>query len=148
MVRLSRMTDYGIVLLCHFAAGRGGSVRTARDLAAASHLPLPTVSKLLKQLARGELLEAQRGVRGGYRLARPAQDIRLDEVLGVLEGPVALTVCSTEEPRACTLESHCVCEANWRLINRAVRDALSQIRLADMAEPRGAALATLRGPGA
>ena len=72
MIRMTRLTDYGIVLLTHFARQDGRDPRSAREIAAASHLPRPTVSKVLKLLARKGLLTAQRGVKGGFALSRAA----------------------------------------------------------------------------
>src|SRR4029077_19456303 len=95
MVKLGKLTDYGLVLMTCIAKGQGVSLRTATDLAAESHLPLPTVSKLLKELLQSGLLVSQRGVKGGYTLARPARDIALNDIIAALEGPVALTQCST-----------------------------------------------------
>jgi DNA-binding IscR family transcriptional regulator len=66
MIRLSKLADYGIVLLSYMA-GDTSTVHTARDLAEASSLRLPTVSKILKALARSELLVSHRGANGGYR---------------------------------------------------------------------------------
>ena len=68
MIRMSRLTDYGIVLMSYMAAHRERAINAA-ELAAAAQLPLPTVSKLLRLLAREELLVSQRGVKGGYTLA-------------------------------------------------------------------------------
>ena len=68
MIRISRLTDYGIVLMSHLAA-HGDRVHNANEVAAEAHLPLPTVSKLLRLLAKEGLLESHRGVKGGYGLA-------------------------------------------------------------------------------
>ena len=72
MIRIGKMTDYGIVLLSYFASHPESKAFTARDLAGEAKLPLPTVSKILKTLCRGELLLSHRGVNGGYRLGQPA----------------------------------------------------------------------------
>ena len=69
MFRMTKLTDYGIVLLTHFAAHDDQVAHTARELALETRLPLPTVGKLLKQLSRGGLLASQRGTKGGYSLA-------------------------------------------------------------------------------
>ena len=77
MLRITRQTDYGIVLLCRFAALRPGAVRNARDLAQEQHLPLPMVSKILKLLGRARLLVSHRGAAGGYHLARAPEAISI-----------------------------------------------------------------------
>jgi FeS assembly SUF system regulator len=134
MIRLSRLTDYGIMLLTLMARDRDGATQSARDVAARSRLPQPTVSKLLKALAHGGVLETHRGVRGGYRLARPAEDITVADVIAALEGPIGITEC-TAHPGACGVEPLCPVRTNWGKINRAVLEALTGISLAEMARP-------------
>src|SRR2546426_12150391 len=102
MIRLGKLTDYGLVLLTHIAQNHDRLLHTARDLAVESRLPLPTVSKLLKELLQGGLLVSHRGIKGGYSLARMPREISMAEIIAVIEGPIALTECSTERDR--TLE--------------------------------------------
>jgi FeS assembly SUF system regulator len=135
MVRLTKLTDYGLVLLTYMARERDVSLWTARDLARESGLPKPTVSRLLQELLKGGLLVSERGIKGGYSLARRARDISIAEVIAVLEGPIALTECSTEVSGLCDLESCCVIKNNQQLISPAVRTLLLRITLADLAEP-------------
>jgi FeS assembly SUF system regulator len=134
MIRMTRLTDYGIVLLTLFARDPKRPMRSARDLAAEAHLPQPTVSKLLKVLARHGLLEAHRGVRGGFNLARPASEITVSDVVAALEGPIGVTECSTHSG-GCSIERFCIVRSNWRKINEVVQDALRGITLAEMARP-------------
>lgn len=131
---MTRLTDYGIMLLVGFARGPAGRMRSAREIAAAAHLPLPTVSKILKLLARQGVLKAHRGVHGGFSLARPPKSIAVADVILALEGPVAMTECSGRG-RRCTVEPFCTVRNNWRRINHAVVVALRGITLADMARP-------------
>lgn len=135
MLRITRQTDYGIVLLTRFAALPAGGVRNARDLAAEQRLPAPMVSKILKLLARGGLLASQRGATGGYRLARPAHEIVISEVIEALEGPIAMTECLGSGP-TCAIEPSCPSRPNWQRINVAIHRALADVRLSDMLPPR------------
>lgn len=141
MIRIAKLTDYGIVLLTHYARDGGPTVLNARDLAAEASLPLPTVSKLLKLLSKAGLLASHRGVSGGYSLARRPTEITVAEIIGALEGPIAVTECSSESHGLCTLEAVCPTQSNWRKINTAVRRALDDLTLADMVTPVPAALA-------
>jgi len=131
MIRLGRLTDYGIVLMSHLAATDDGP-HNARDLAAQTQLPLPAVSKLLKLLARAGLLTSSRGAKGGYALARPASEITVPQMIEALEGPIALTDC-TLHAGACSQEPSCHVRTPWQRINRAVHDALARVRLSDLA---------------
>jgi len=145
MFRMTKMTDYGIVLLTQFAAHEDRPAFTARELAHDTRLPLPTVGKLLKQLSHGGLLSSQRGTKGGYFLARPAREITVAQIIEVLEGPMALTEC--QAPGVCDQERFCSVKPNWLVINRTVRDALSNVTLADMARPMRPVFAISPSPG-
>jgi len=134
MIRLSRITDYGIVLMVRLAQNPAAEARNARHLAAEADLPAPVVSKVLKTLAREGLLSSQRGSKGGYALARDAADISVPEMITALEGPISLTECSLH-PGTCSQESSCGVREPWQKINSTVHDALSKITLADLAMP-------------
>ena len=139
MIRMTKLTDYGIVLLTHIARHPERLTQNAPDLASLAHLPLPTVSKILKLLAREGLLVPHRGAKGGFSLARAADEITVADVIEALEGPIALTECSAHGGSdRCGIESLCPVTSNWRRINQAVLDALRGITLAEMAQPLGA----------
>ena len=138
LFRLSKITDYGVVLLAHLA-GRNAdadpqSPHAAREVALEVDLPLPVVSKVLKSLARQGLLESHRGSKGGYSLTRSAAEITVSEIVGALEGPVALTECNLG-PHRCEHEVGCPVRGPWQVINRVVQAALDRVTLADIADP-------------
>ena len=134
MIRITKQTDYGIVLLTHLAANPEHQYN-APELAAEARLPLPMVSKILKLLARESLLDSHRGVKGGYSLARQPEAISMAEIIAALEGPIAITECISVEGD-CSHEPLCPVRSNWRRINQAVRTALAGITLAEMAHPK------------
>jgi FeS assembly SUF system regulator len=138
MIRMNKLTDYGIVLLTHLARQRAGPIHSARDLADASHLPAPTVNKLLKKLSQARLLTSQRGVNGGYTLAKDPAQISVAEVINALEGPIGMTECSSVAG-LCSLEPTCPNRSGWRNISEAIRDTLQKLSLQDIAQPRAAA---------
>jgi FeS assembly SUF system regulator len=131
MIRMSRLTDYGIVLLTHLATGEPG-VQTAPDLASSSHVPLPTVSKILKELSKAGLVLSHRGRKGGYSLARPADQISMAQIIVALEGPLGLTDCSTVSAGACNLESICPARSPWGVISRVIERALQDVSLSSL----------------
>jgi FeS assembly SUF system regulator len=135
MVRLSKLTDYGMVLMSCFARAPAGSLRTARDLAAESRVPLPTVSKVLKELLASGLLVSRRGIQGGYCLAREPRQISLADIITALEGPVALTECSTDVSGLCDVEACCAIKKNQQVISEAIRGVLAKLRLSDLIQP-------------
>lgn len=130
MLKVSKLTDYGTMILGCLAQ-TGGQSLSAKKISAATRLRLPTAQKLLKQLAAHGLVRSERGALGGYRLARNARDINAVEILEALEGPMALTECSHAEGQ-CELESFCTVGGAWQQINRAIRGALTEVTLADL----------------
>lgn len=146
MIRITKLTDYGIVLMSTLSAAEDARF-AAPELAAQTQLPLPVVSKILKQLTRSGLLVSQRGANGGYSLARSAQEVSVAEIITALEGPIAMTECIEDAPGVCDMEGSCPVSSNWSRINRAIRDALDGITLAEMSHPEPAKLVTLGGGG-
>lgn len=133
MLRLTRLTDYGILLMTHMAAA-GVSTFTAAMLAESTHVPLPTVSKVMQMLLHQGLLESIRGAHGGYRLSREPAQISVGEIITSLEGSIALTECNLEGS-ACDQLPFCTTSSHWQKINDAIRNALEMISLEDMARP-------------
>ena len=134
MIRLSKLTDYAVVMLSHMAA-REGEVYTACRLATRTSVPEPTAAKILKHLAKAGILSSQRGSNGGYELARPAAEVSVAEIIVALEGPIALAACVDGSDDHCGVERLCAMRGNWNRVNTAIRAALEDITLADMAQP-------------
>lgn len=133
MFRMSKLTDYGTVVMTYMAR-EPEKVHSAHEIAAQIKVGLPTVSKVLKLLARGQLLTSHRGTKGGYSLARGPGDISIVQIIDALEGPVGLTECSSA-PGLCVQESSCSVRVNWLRINEAIREALDTVTLAEMMHP-------------
>jgi FeS assembly SUF system regulator len=130
MLRMSKLTDYGTMVLAQLAS-RDGALSTCGAVAEATHLGQPTVSKLLKLLVRAGLVVSERGVQGGYALARAPENITAAEIIDALEGPVAITECSSVDG-GCDLESFCRVGMAWQRINSSIRKALEDVTLADL----------------
>ena len=144
MLRVSKLTDYAtIVMTCLVDAG--DRVLSAQCLAERARLVVPTVSKLLKQLAQAGLVVATRGINGGYRLARTPQRISVADIVIAMEGPIGMTECSAHAG-LCDHEPHCGVRVNWQRINQAIADALASVTLGDMVKspPKRGATIPLR----
>jgi FeS assembly SUF system regulator len=133
MLRLSKLTDYATVILS-FIAKDDTHVHAAMEIAAATGIALPTVSKILKLLVNAKVLISTRGAKGGYALARKPERITVASVISALEGPIALTECSISH-QGCEQASGCDIRGNWALINRTIHNALESVTLADMLKP-------------
>jgi FeS assembly SUF system regulator len=134
MLRMGKLTDYGIVLMTYLAANRQQQ-HSAHAIADAVKVPLPTVRKVLKSLSHGGLLDSERGVMGGYSLSRAPEKVSVAEIITAMEGPIALTECVSDESH-CEQETHCAVQTNWTRINNAVFHALDEVKLSDMLAPQ------------
>ncbi|MGI9261634.1 MAG: SUF system Fe-S cluster assembly regulator, partial [Woeseiaceae bacterium] len=123
-------TDYGTLVLAHLSAEED-SLTSAAEVATATGIALPTVSKLLKSLAKSKLVRSTRGAQGGYQLARSSRDISAADIIDALEGPVHITECSADDSH-CDFESVCNVGGAWQRINVAIRRALGDISLNDL----------------
>ncbi|MCX7378869.1 MAG: SUF system Fe-S cluster assembly regulator [Alphaproteobacteria bacterium] len=135
MLRLSKLTDYAVVVLIRLAEGERPTpdcVQTSPGLAAATGVPEPTVAKVLKALASAGLVASTRGARGGYRLLRPLCQVTVADVITAVDGPIALTACVDGSTLGCDVSSVCAVKGRWDLVNDAIQNSLSSITLADM----------------
>ncbi|MGA9865185.1 MAG: SUF system Fe-S cluster assembly regulator [Acetobacteraceae bacterium] len=130
MLRLSKLTDYAVVVLVRLSAG--DAVQTSPGIAAATGIPEPTVAKVLKALAGNGLVASQRGAHGGYRLLRSLGGVPISEVIEAIDGPIALTACVDGGTGNCEAEHICPVRGRWDPVNDAIQQALSTITLADM----------------
>lgn len=142
MLRMTKQADYAIVLMTQLVSEPQRQLN-ASEIAAQTELPQPIVSKILKLLARRELLVSHRGAKGGYRLARAAEEISVAEIIEAVEGPIAITECVDETPGECSQEPICPVRGNWQRINGAVRHALEEITLREMTHPVSPTLVTI-----
>ncbi len=135
MIRLNKMTDYAIVMLSHMAGGKGsgdGKVMTAVRMAQDSGVPLPSVSKLMKQLSKAGILTSHRGAGGGYSLDRAAGQVTVADIVTALEGPIALTSCIDGADTSCGSMPLCSLSGNWNQVNNAIHKDLESVSLAEM----------------
>lgn len=132
MLKLSRLTDYAVAALVRLSAASG--VETSPGIAGGIGVPEPTVAKVLKLLAGQGLVVSTRGARGGYRLGRPLAQISIAEIIVAIDGPIALTSCVEGSGGTCGSQMLCPVAGRWDPVNAAIRTALQNISLAEMAQ--------------
>lgn len=133
MFKINKLTDYSTVVMCYLAEAPE-KVHNAKDITMHTHINQPTVSKILKMLAKAHLLVSQRGVNGGYQLAKSPDNISIAEIVLAIEGVVGLTECSMEHSH-CNIQDSCHIRGNWRQISHIVRQMMHNLTLADLAKP-------------
>ncbi len=135
MLKISRLSDYAIVLLTALAGDPrekpGDQRANARALAERTGINMPTVGKLLKLLNGEGIVQSRQGRSGGYFLARPAAEITLAEIIEAIDGPIAMTDCFRPD-HDCAMKGDCAVRPHWAAINRGVHALLDATTLADM----------------
>ncbi|WBY17024.1 SUF system Fe-S cluster assembly regulator [Erythrobacteraceae bacterium WH01K] len=131
-MRLSNLADYAIVTMCAATRHCGGGRVSAGELAQETGLPAPTVQKVVSKLSGAGLLRSVRGAGGGLQLARPAAAITVADIVEAVEGPIALTACV--DGSDCVVGDTCAVKPHWPTINNALRGALADIPLTQLAQ--------------
>jgi len=135
VLRISKLTDYGTVLLAYLAVNQS-TIYSAAEIAGATKISIPTTSKLLKLLARSGLVISCRGINGGYQLSKDPSKISATDIIDALEGPISITECSGNAC-SCEFESTCNVSISWQKINILIRDVLDGVSLKDLLENKG-----------
>ena len=135
MLKISRLTDYGLLATVYLARHQG-LVVSAREIAAFYHLPLPMITKVLKTLGASGMIHSHRGAGGGYSFDGDAERTTLGELIEVLEGPWDLVECESTDDEGhavCGIRVSCPSRRFMFGINRAIKGAFEQVTLADLA---------------
>lgn len=150
MLSFTRKIDYAMVAMTHLAMEQNQMAQpddsesdkqhatiSAKQIAELYGLPLPLLTNILKDMKHTALLNSTRGARGGYYLARDADQITLVDVIESAEGPISMTPCCTPEltPKSaqCQLWGHCPLSPMFRKLHQKMVDFLRSLTVADLA---------------
>lgn len=135
MIRLSKLTDYAIVVLSQMA--REPQARYASSqLASNTGVPETTVAKILKSVSAAGLINATRGAQGGYQLNIAGDKMTVRAIIEALEGPIAITDCVGGAQGCCNSEAKCPMRGNWDKVNDTIIHELDGVMLTDMMQTR------------
>lgn len=133
MLGISRQTDYAVRVVLHLACLEAGAQVSISEISESRKLPMPFVRRLIKPLVSRGILASARGSAGGIRLARPARDISLLEVVQAMEGGVALNHCA-DGHKGCPLAAGCPVQSVWVGATHALERHLEGVRFDSLAE--------------
>jgi Rrf2 family protein len=136
----STKAEYGIRVMAHLARNGSDDPISLGSIADAEGLPLAYLEHLVQRLRRAELVESRRGARGGYTLARPADDVSMAEVVQALEGEIAPIECITEGADGALVcaregEEACPTKLLWTRVQGSIHRTLNEMTLADLVRP-------------
>jgi Rrf2 family protein len=132
-MKLSTKGRYGVRLMIDLAAHYGEGSILLREIAKREEISEKYLSNLVNPLKAAGLVEATRGVHGGYVLGKAPTAITIREIVEVLEGPLCLVEC-VEKPAACDRSVRCITHDLWRETADGMTQVLGKYTLADMVE--------------
>lgn len=130
MIRISKLSDYALVIMGYMGKNPDYVAQTS-DIALNTHISKPTAAKILKRLAKHNLLESIRGTSGGYKLTKAPSSISVANIIEIIEGPMAIMDCSLGQEH-CAMYSNCGINAPWVQINRVIIKSLDTIKVSDL----------------
>jgi len=145
-LRLSTKGRYAVMAMAELA-GREAALQpvSLAEIAEKQEISLSYLEQLFAKLRRGGLVTSVRGPRGGYRLSRPAADLRVADIILAVDEPIRATRCKAGSPKGCTgTMSRCLTHDLWDELGRQIHVFLSSVSLADVVERRVLGRARLR----
>lgn len=134
-MRMSTRGRYALRAIVDLAMRDAGEPVQQEEIARRQEIPSPYLARLMAQLARAGLLRGERGPGGGYRLARPASEIRAGDVVRAVEGPLEVVKCvSPTSGKPCPRQTQCVTMPLWRRVGEAIAEVLDGVTLQDLVE--------------
>ena len=131
-MKISRKASYGLSALAALARHPGGC--SVRSLAQEEHLPEDYLEKILQHLKRGGFVVSEKGVRGGYMLAKPPHTITSWDIIEILDGGFkeAVRPAFSGILSPCPVLTHCQTKSVWEQLESAMKNTLSRVTLADL----------------
>lgn len=152
-MRVTNLTEYALIISLHLARRRreGHGSIAARELSETEHLPADYVEQILLRLRRASLVDSVRGAKGGYRLARNAEDVTVRDVMLASDHRVFELNCDAQplDPARCAPTASCQIRPVWRALQARIDDLLGSVSLADLLDenvPAHTELVTLGNP--
>ncbi|MDC0535474.1 SUF system Fe-S cluster assembly regulator [Francisellaceae bacterium] len=130
MLRISKLADYAVNVVVHFTE-YPKQIFSATEISARTSLQLPTVRKVMKLLAKEEILKATRGLNGGYAFNGNIDKLSLANVIEAVDGPIAILDCIDSKEYSCNAPN-CNLKPKWKVVNIAIRETLNNILIKNL----------------
>lgn len=136
-MKFSQRSEYGVRLMVDLARHFGRGPLSLTEVARDEELSQTFLEQVIMPLRKAGLVRSRHGMRGGYELSRAPEEIRMGEVLRVLEGSLAPMFCVSDTPDrdVCAFEDHCGTQILWARVRDGINMALDSTTLADLIAP-------------
>lgn len=129
MVKITKRTDYGLTLVAALAK-KPEALQSLKTISADYHLPYKFIGQVASALLESGIITSKEGASGGYRLARPAEQISLNEIIQSLDGPVVKVDCL--RGKNCPRKERCGHKEVLSAISEALTESLNSRTVADL----------------
>lgn len=138
MLKFPLRTEYALRALMELAGRRDDGPISAREIAQRQRIPMRFLEHQLSALQKADIVTSHRGAHGGYELARDAAAIRIQEVIDVIEGPIAPMYClDPHEDEQCSESHQCGLQELWVRVEGAVRNVFENTTVSELARRHG-----------
>jgi Rrf2 family protein len=133
-VRITTQAEYGLICALHLARRIDDGPVTGREIATRERLPADYVEQIMLKLRRAEIVKSTRGAHGGYRLARPAAEISVKDVMNASEHSTFDVHCGSHpvEAERCSSSHDCSIRPVWVLLQQRIDEVLDGVHLSDL----------------
>jgi len=133
MMRISKKVEYALIGLLHMSHKKRQDLTTAKELANTYHIPQELMGKVLQQLARGQVIRSVQGVKGGYTIQKPPEQISLSVIYDIIDGPFKIVSCFHQKDRFnCEQHSFCTIRNPMEIIQNKLELFFDQLTLKDL----------------
>lgn len=138
-MKLGTKGRYAVMAMVDLAMHSGGKPVSLADIASRQEISVSYLEQLFGRLRRMGLVLSVRGPGGGYVLSRPAEAVRIADIVLAVDEPIRATRCSLGSPLGCRKNrDRCQTHALWEELGNRIYDYLSGVSLADVCAPRAA----------
>ena len=133
-MKLSTKGRYGLRALIDLALYGEKEAVSIQSISARQMISDSYLEQLVRKLKKAGLVTSVRGAQGGYRLAKPAQEISVGDVLRALEGSIEAVSCGDENNANCLGQDLCVARYVWEKVNKSIQETVDSIRISQLVE--------------
>lgn len=133
-MKISKKTQYGMRVMVYLAKfSKNRKLCCLKKISQDEGIPFSFLEKIVSALAKEKLIKAQKGPGGGYFLAKKPENIKVGEIVRVLEGVIAPVQCLNKEVKiACPQDKNCPAKKLWKKVQKSLDSTLEKITLADL----------------
>ncbi len=134
MFNLSKKVEYGLIAIKHMASGNKGQMFTAKEIAEKYQIPYELLAKIMQKLSKKGFIVSQQGIKGGYRLNKNPQELKVSEIIHTIEGKQSLTIvqCESDTPENCSIHTTCIIKSPLLKIQTNINQVLDTLTVMEM----------------